>query len=275
VDKFSRSWDMIAQSFSVLRKDKKLVVFPILSGLSALAIAAAYFIPMSRVGILHPPARGEHLDPTVYAWFFLWYCTNYFVIILFNCALAACAQIRFSGGEPTLADGMAKAAAKFPNILLWAIVSATVGTILRIIEDRAESFGKIVSELLGVAWAAVTYLIVPVLVFEEESVFSSIKRSGQLLRKTWGEEIAGSFGFGLPFLVLSIPGILIAFAGMRFRPLWFAAAVLYFLMLAAAMSAVKGIFAVALYRYATQGEAPAGFSQVMLNGAFVDVSNRD
>jgi hypothetical protein len=46
-------------------------------------------------------------------------------------------------------------------------------------------------------------------------------------------------------------------------------------MLGAFMSAVKGIFAVALYRYATQGEAPAGFSKVNLNGAFVDISNRD
>lgn len=266
---------MIAQRFSVLRKDKKLVVFPILSGLSALAIAAAYFVPMSRAGILHQHARGEHLEPTTYAWIFLWYCTNYFVMILFNCALAACAQIRFSGGEPTLADGMAKAAAKFPNILVWAIVSATVGTILRITEDRAESFGKIVSELLGVAWAAVTYLMVPVLVFEQENVFSSIKRSGQLLRKTWGEELASSFGFGLPFLVLAIPGIMIAIVGIRYNPLAFAAAILYFLLLAAVMSAVKGIFAVALYRYATQGEAPSGFSPVMLNGAFVDVSNRD
>src|SRR5580704_11200743 len=90
---FSRTWDLIGQSFSVLRKDKKLVVFPLLSTLSALAIAAAYGIPLFRFGATRP---------AVYGWLFLWYCTNYFVIIFFNCALAACAQTRFSGGEPTL-----------------------------------------------------------------------------------------------------------------------------------------------------------------------------
>jgi hypothetical protein len=272
VNTFSRSWDMIAQSFSVLRKDKKLIVFPILSGLSALAVAAAYFIPLSRLGILRSYVEGEHVDPTTYAWIFLWYCTNYFVMILFNCALAACAQIRFSGGEPTLADGMGKAASKLPNILLWAIISSTVGTILRIIEERSEWLGKIVSALLGVAWALATYLIVPVLVFEDEDVFNSIKRSGQLLRKTWGEQITSGLGLGLPFLLLSIPGILIGFIGIHYHPLGLAAGVLYFLLLAAVMSAVKGIFAVALYRYATQGEAPAGFSPLILNGAFVDLS---
>ena len=168
---------------------------------------------------------------------------------------------------------MGQAAAKLPSILLWAVVASTVGLIIRIIEDRSEWLGKILSSLLGVAWAVATYLIVPVLVFEEDGVFGSIKRSSQLLRKTWGEQITAGIGFGLPFLLLSIPGILLVFMGRQFPPA-LALALFYFLLLAAFMSAVKGIFAVALYRYATQGEAPAGFSQVNLNGAFVDLSKR-
>jgi hypothetical protein len=264
---------MISQSFQVIRRDKKLVLFPILSGFSALVVAALYFIPLLQFGIVKRYTEGEHTDPTTYAWMFLWYCTNYFVIVFFSCALAACAQIRFSGGEPTLGAGMSQAAGKLPSIMLWAVVASTVGLIIRIIEDRSEWLGKILSSLLGVAWAVATYLIVPVLVFEQDGVFGSIKRSSQLLRKTWGEQITGNIGFGLPFLVLSIPGILVVFMGRQFPPA-LALGLLYFLLLAAFMSAVKGIFAVALYRYATQGEAPAGFSQVNLNGAFVDLSKR-
>jgi len=271
---FSRSWDLIWESFDVIRKDKKLIVFPILSGISVLLVAAAYFIPLFQLGLVRQYAEERHVEPTAYAWMFLWYCTNYFVIVFFSCALAACAQIRFSGGEPTLGAGMSQAAAKLPNIMIWAVVASTVGLIIRIIEDRSKEAGKIFASLVGVAWAVTTYLIVPVLVFEQAGVFGSIKRSCQLLRKTWGEQVGANIGFGLPFLVLSIPGILLIF-GAHHQPVALAIALFYFLMLGALMSAVKGIFAVALYRYATQGEAPAGFSKVNLNGAFVDLSDRD
>jgi hypothetical protein len=214
------------------------------------------------------------VDPSVYAWLFLWYCTNYFVMIFFNCALAACAQMRFSGDEPTLGAGMSRAAAKFPSILMWAVVASTVGVVLHAIEDRSRWLGRIVAALLGIAWAVATYLIVPVLVFEEHGVFGSIKRSGELLRKTWGQQIGAGFGFGLPWLLLAIPGIVLGVVAARLHPLGFIVVLPYFLLLTAVMSAVRGIFAVALYRYATEAEAPAGFSKVILNGAFVDLSKR-
>ena len=163
---------------------------------------------------------------------------------------------------------MSQAATKLPSIMLWAVVASTVGLIIRIIEDRSEVLGKILASLLGVAWAVTTYLMVPVLVFEDDGVFGSIKRSSQLLRKTWGEQLSGNVGFGLPFLALSVPGILMFMLG-RQQPVMLAVALLYFLLPGAFMSAVRGIFAVALYRYATNGETPAGFSKINLNGAFV------
>ena len=271
---FSRSWDLISESFQVIRKDKKLIVFPILSGLAVLVVAALYFVPLFQFGVFQQYKEAHHVEPSTYAWLFLWYCTNYFVIVFFSCALAACAQIRFSGGEPTLGAGLGQAAAKLPSIMLWAVVASTVGLIIRIIEDRSDWLGKLLSSLFGVAWAVATYLIVPVLVFEEAGVFGSIKRSSQLLRKTWGEQITGGLGFGLPFMVLAIPGVLLAMVG-RQQPALLALAVLYFLTLFALMSAVRGIFAVALYRYATNGEAPAGLSKVNLNGVFVAKASRE
>lgn len=266
----SRSWDMIGESFAVLRKDKQLVLFPILSGLSTLAVAAMYFLPLFRMGVLEQYEAYRTVDSTVYAWLFLWYCTNYFVIIFFNCALAACAQIRFSGGGPTLRAGMAQAAWKIPSILMWAVVASTVGMLLQAIEERSAWLGKIVSALFGIAWAMATYLIVPVLIFEEDGVFGSIQRSSALLRKTWGEQIVSGFGFGIPTLLLAIPGVILGLAGYRLHPLGFLVAAPYFLILSAVMSAVRGIFGVALYRYATEGEAPSGFSSGNFKGAFVD-----
>src|SRR5689334_19552268 len=127
MDTLSRSWDIIGESFAVLRKDKKLVLFPILSGLSTLAVAAMYFLPLFHMGVLEQYSAYRTTVPRVYAWLFLWYCTNYFVIIFFSCALAACAQIRFSGGYPTLGQGMSQAAWKSPSVRMWAVVASTVG----------------------------------------------------------------------------------------------------------------------------------------------------
>jgi hypothetical protein len=273
MDTFARSWDMIGESFSVLRKDKKLVLFPILSGLSTLAIAAMYFLPLFNMGVLEHYRAYRTVDPAVYAWLFLWYCTNYFVIIFFNCALAACAQIRFGGDEPTIREGMVQAGWKIPSILMWAVVASTVGMILHAIEERSSWLGKIVSATLGIAWAMATYLIVPVLIFEDDGVFGSIQRSSALLRETWGEQIVSGFSFALPSLLLAIPGILLGLAGFKLHPLGFLIAVPYFLLLSAVMGAVRGIFTVALYRYATGGEAPAGFTSGSFKEAFVNKSS--
>ncbi|MCU1334817.1 MAG: hypothetical protein JWO19_398 [Bryobacterales bacterium] len=271
----SRSWELIGESFAIIRKDKKLILFPILSGLAMLAIAAIYFVPLLALGVFKRYAQSHAVDPSFYAWLFLWYCTSYFVMIFFNCALAACAQIRFSGGEPTLGAGLGQAAAKLPSILMWAVVASTVGVILHVIADRSSWLGKIVSSLLGIAWAVATYLIVPVLVFEEDGVFRSLQRSSALLRKTWGEQIVSGFGFGVPWLLLAIPGILLGVIAARLHPLGVVVVVPYFLLLSAVMSAVRGIFAVALYRYATEGEAPPGFSRGNFKDAFIDKSERD
>jgi len=265
---------MIGESFAVLRKDKKLVLFPILSGLSTLAIAAMYFLPLFHMGVLEQYKAYRTVDSTVYAWLFLWYCTNYFVVIFFNCALAACAQIRFGGGEPTLGAGMAQAGWKIPSILMWAVVASTVGIVLQMIEERSSWLGKIVSGMLGVAWAMATYLMVPVLIFEDDGVFGSIQRSSSLLRETWGEQIVSGFGFGLPSLFLAIPGILLGMVGFKLHPLGFLIAVPYFLLLSAVMSAARGIFMVALYRYATAREVPPGFSMGNFKEAFVDKPNK-
>jgi hypothetical protein len=269
MNSFFRSWELMQQSFAVLRSDKQLVLFPILSGISAILVAAVYWVPMILMGV--GPAKGEPVNPAFYAWIFLWLATNYFVIVFFNCALAACAQVRFSGGTPSIAVGVSAASAKLPRILLWALVSATVGTVLRFVEDRSSLFGRIVSGLIGAAWAMATYLIVPVLVFENQDVFASVKRSAELLKQTWGARLGSGFGFALPFLVLSLPGALCVVLAVLVHPAFFAVAVLYFLVVTAVMSALKGIFAVALYRYATEGQAPAGFSGTVLNGAFVDL----
>ena len=254
------TWTLILQSFSVLRKDKRLVVFPILSVLCAIALTVPYVWVLTGAAPWHP--SGLHWSgPSVYLWLFLWYCTISFAMIFFNCALAACAQMRFSGGEPTIADGIRLAGRRVGSIFLWAVVTSTVGMIIRMIEERVGWIGRVIAALFGFGWSLATYLIVPVLVLEDHNVADSIRRSSKLLKTTWGEQLVVGLHFMWMILLLSIPGLIL---GVLAIPV----GILYFLALAAVMTAAQQVFVVALYRFAVIGQAPDGYSNEALGGYF-------
>lgn len=268
LSKFSRSWALIKQSFAVLAGDKRLLLFPVLSAVAAVVVSVSFAIPLWTSGAAQAMQQGQGTTMQ-YAVLFLFYVANYFVVVYFNCALVACANICLSGGHATLTDGLRAANQRLGRILLWAAVAATVGLILRVLEDRAQKLGKIVVWLLGTTWTLITYFIIPVLVFEDLDVIDSVKRSAQLFKQTWGEEFAGSFSFGLIWLVALLPGVALGVVGWSVHPLLGAALfVLYFLVLAAVAAALRSIFTVALYRYASQGQIPNGFSPELVQGAF-------
>jgi len=254
------TWNLILQSFAVLRRDKSLVVFPMLSALAAIVLTLPYFWVLTGDAPWHPSDL-RWSGPSTYLWIFLWYCSISFAMIFFNCALAACAQMLFSGAEPTIADGIRLAGRRAGSILLWAMITSTVGLIIRYIEDRVGWIGRLVAALFGAGWSLATYLIVPVLVLEDLEVVDSIRRSATLLKKTWGEQLVVGLHFMWMILLLAIPGVIL---GVLALPV----GILYFVALAAVMTAARQIFVVALYRFAVSGEAPDGYSKEALGGYF-------
>jgi hypothetical protein len=255
------SWDLMFRSFRVLRQDKQLVIFPILSAVATIAVSAPFALALF--------SSGEPREWTVntIALSLLWYFCANAAIIFFNCALAASARTYFAGGTPTLGQGISDAASRAPAILAWAMVMSTVGVFLRWVDDRAGLLGRIVIGLIGIAWNMATYLIVPVIVFEDLGVMESVRRSSELLRKTWGQQLIGGIAFFWFGLLFTIPGIVIGAIGMSgFWPL-IPVAVAYFIVMAAAFSAASQIFRVALYQYATTGQAPNGYTNDGLHGA--------
>jgi Family of unknown function (DUF6159) len=164
---------------------------------------------------------------------------------------------------------------QLPQILAWALVSATVGLILKIIENAHEKAGQFVSALLGTAWTVLTYFVVPVLVVEKLGPLDAIKRSMSILRKTWGEALVGNWGIGLFILLLMLPAILIFAVALGLFGVAPAAggaaivlAVLYLALASAAGSALHGIYLGALYQYAAFNRVPDGFERSTMEGAF-------
>lgn len=262
----NRSWTLFKQSFAILSEEPSLMVFPVLSFCSAVALFASFFVPLYRVGTLdairHHQATASDLLPV-----FAWYYFNTFVVIFFNSAMTACVNLRLSGEKPNIGDGFRIAFWHLHRIAGWALLSATVGLILNGIESRSRRAGKIAAALLGAGWTLITYMIVPVVIIENRSLFSSMKRSATLLKKTWGEQVTSGLGFGFLGVLLFLPGIMLGTAlGFVDKGAGVIIMAVYILMMWAVHASVTGIFRVALYRFAADGQAPAGFSAEALAG---------
>ena len=209
-ERFSRSWGLIKASAGVLAKDKELLVFPLLSAVCTLLVVAAFVLPAIGLGALD--GLGENgVSAGAYLLAFLFYLVQYFVIFFFNSALVGAAMIRLDGGDPTVRDGLRIAAGKALPILGYAAIAATVGMILRAVQERAGFLGRLVAGFLGVAWTLASFLVVPVLVSRDIGPVDAVKESAALLRKTWGENLIGQGGVGLVFFLVFAA---LVFAGM-------------------------------------------------------------
>jgi hypothetical protein len=272
MDKLYTSWELLKQSFQVLKSDKELMWLPVLSAISCILVTAVmvlgggvFFYP-SLKSAMAASGQWRPSPDVLFVALFVFYVVNYFVIVYFNTALVGAATIRLQGGDPTLEDGLRLAWKRKGIILQWALLAATVGVVLKMIEERSGLVGRIVVSLIGLAWTLASFLVVPILAFEEVGPVQALQRSAQLFRKTWGEQVVGSFSFGLIFFLLALPGILFPVIGQSVagEPGLLVGGVflaIYVVLLSVVSSATHGIFVAALYRYATTGDVAPGFRE--------------
>jgi hypothetical protein len=263
MSRISRSFELVKMCLGVLRLDKELLLFPVVSALALLVVSAAFAVPSFFAGLFSPGGQALTVAQVIVAFCFYFVC--YFVIIYFNSGLVGAALIRLRGGDPTLRDGFREASSHLPAIIGYAALSATVGLVLRLLRDRGGIVGAIGSAVAGVAWSLATFLAVPVLVVEGIGPVAAIKRSAQLLKKTWGEQIIGSAGIGLVFFLAGLVaaaagGVLVwlafsASAGLAIALIALTVAAILGLSLVGAT--LQGIYSAAVYDYAVTGE-PGG-----------------
>src|SRR5437870_7517899 len=137
------TWTLMLDSFRVLWRDKKLALFPVLSGLAVAAVSLPYLASLTGRGFSWPVLIAGYFSFT-------------FVMLFFNCALAYSAQMRFAGGEPTLSAGLRRAASRTGSILAWSLVASTVGLLLEWLEERVGWLGRIAMALVGFGWNMAT-----------------------------------------------------------------------------------------------------------------------
>jgi len=276
--RLSRSWSLVKASASVLRQDKELLVFPLVSLVSLIVVLAVFAVPTIALGILEGFHGGSRaLGPAHYVLAFLFYFSQYFVIFFFNSALVGAAMMRFDGKDPTVSDGLRIATARIGKIAGYALIAATVGLALRIIQERVGFLGKIVVAILGAGWSIATFLVVPVLVSRDIGPIDAVKESASLLRKTWGENLMGQAGiaaaFGLIFFLVIVAGVMLVIAAVATHSIAMIVVALVVTVLAVGITALiqaalSGIYEAALYRYAVNGAQTPGFDSGALKLAF-------
>ena len=265
--RIGRSFELVGQSYRVLMQDKELMILPLISGVLIIGVAASFFVGFD----LGPALKAE--DKTALSLpIFLMYVATYAIGIFFQAAVVAGATERIRGGDPTLASALGAAARRAFPILMWAVVAATVGMLLRAVQDRAGFIGKIVVGLIGAAWSIATFFVVPVIVLEEnQTIPEAVGQSLATLRRMWGETLVGNATLGVAAVcawitLIAVTGLL-AWAGIGVAALIIGGAGAIFL--AVLFSALEGVFVASLYAYATNGTAPPGFDRDLLGTAFV------
>jgi len=264
--KIARTMELAKASFGVLRADKELLLLPILSFLAGAIVAATFVIPTLLIV--------DQESPLTYVVAFVTYVALAYVTIFFNTALVAAADERLQGGNPTLGSALRGATQRAGRIFPWAVVSATVSVLLRALEERGGIIGRIAASLAGIAWSLVTFLVIPVLVIEDVPVRDAIRRSGELFKRTWGENVTAMVGFGLLGFLAILPAVAlvavaVASGSGTVAAISVAVAVVWMVGVAVVLSALSAIFQTALYRYAADGEAVGPFTPAIMGSAFV------
>jgi hypothetical protein len=277
-DRLERSWDLANACMGLLREDKSLLIFPLLSSIAMFLIVGSFAVP------LYPlvTAMSEHgyvrtLGSLTYVGLFIFYWIQFTIVTFFNTALVEVAMERLDGREATTGDGLRRAWARFPIILAYSAIAATIGTVLRLLAERVGFIGKIVVGMIGFVWVVATALVVPVLAAEDVGPIEAVRRSVELIRKSWGEDLIGNTGIGLAFgvvmAVVAFCGAMLFLAALSVHSTAFAGLVLVILVVtlcttALAQATLSGLYSAALYRYAA-GETKTGdIDPALLESAF-------
>ena len=278
-----RSWEFAKISYRILWDFKKLIVFPVISSAAAIVVTASFLLPLWGTGMLAKWTSADETSSSLSMWvtLFIFYFANYFVIVFFNSALTACALKVLSGQPPTIGDGLRMAASRTPQIFGWAVLSAFIGVALRAIENANEKAGQFIAAILGSAWTALTFFVVPVVVIEGLGPIEAFKRSLGILKSTWGEALVGNFSLGFLGLLVTLPALLIAgllgYAAVSAGSmvLMVAAIVLgvgLIALCAATSAAADVIFKAVLFNYATGKTLPESIDTTSLSDAFASRS---
>jgi hypothetical protein len=268
--RLSNGWNIAMNSFTVLKENRQLIIFPILSGISMVLVIGSFVVAaLAAAGWNVDNLQDTNPHNAVnYLILFLYYVVNYFIIVFFNMALVHCTHLYFMGEEVTIRKGLQFSMSRIGVIFSWALFAATVGTLLRLLQDNLGKIGKIIISLIGIAWSVTTFFVVPVIAYEKLGPLDAFKRSAALMKQKWGESLSAGFSFGLVQLVFFLGAAFVCFLiGLISPIIGIVLFVLSAFSILVVMSAARMIFVSAVY-HNINGDPIKHFNQQLADNLF-------
>jgi hypothetical protein len=268
VSRFKQGWELTKKSWALLRSNKELFRFPIYGGLAALAIVIAFVGPG-----LYLIDDGQRVIGGVLTAIGLY--GSSFVAVFFGVALAATADKVFHGEQVSIAYGFEVARSRTGAIAGWAALAALVGTLISLIQQSGSIGEAIIASLIGAAWSLITFLAVPVITFEGTGPWATLKRSSSLFKERWRGQVTGNLAIGgivslvgvLPAVALIAGGAYLWATGNGAGAVLVLLGVMLMVVSMLIIQAMRGVFGVALYRFAAEGTVTTGFTQADFESA--------
>ena len=265
--RISNTFNTIKLCFRVLKKDKELIFFPIMAAISVLALAFTMW-SMGLIDIQETQTQSSSLSDFIPE-IILLFAAN-FLIVLFNSALVSGALHRLRGGDPNVASAMNHALKHIHHIFIWSIIVTIVAILIAAIKGnrRGGFMRQLFGSMLQAGWTMMTFFVVPIIVAENMTPISAIKKSSGLFKKTWGDQVTANFGFGIiQILAIAVSGALGWFFGLLNPTLGIGIGVLFAAISVSVIYTLEGIYKAALYEFAL-GEKPLEFEQHDLSAAY-------
>ncbi|MCZ6545519.1 MAG: DUF6159 family protein [Chloroflexi bacterium] len=267
---FGNTWNITKISASVLRKDKELLLFPIMSGIFVLIVVGIAVAIGASIGTLDRLDAEAALTAGDIVLGVLAIVAAIFVINYFNAALMGAARHRLKGGDPNLRTGFAAVNKHLGAVFGWSVISAIIFILLTYLRGKTDSFiGRMMIGIVGAVWAYMTFFVVPILIVEGVGPIEAIKRSKGYFSRTWGEQLVSGFGFGIIRMIALLPAIIAAAILVPLSPIAAAIVVVPLAAIAfAVVNAMEGIFKMALYEHVAENVQPQFFDRALLEGAY-------
>ena len=270
----SNTIDLMKSCVRVLKKDKELILFPILAAFFVILFVWIIFtfVGLDISALTSNDNQTEEIP--IVPLLVLVFGAN-FIVVFFNSALVSAALDRLRGGDPNVRSGLSHASKHIHHIFIWSIIVTIMALIFAAIRASGRNRGavgqimtSIFASLLQAGWAMMTFFVVPIIVSENLSPFAAIKRSSGLFKQTWGNQVTANFGFGiLQILALLASGALGWFFGLLSANLGMIVGVLCATTSVSIIYTLEGIYKAALYEFA-MGEKPLEFEQQDLRTAY-------
>ena len=270
----SNTIELMKSCIRVLKKDKELILFPVLAAIFVILFVWIIFtfVGLDMSALTAEDNQSEEMP--VIPLLILLFGAN-FIVVFFNSALVSAALDRLRGGDPNIRSGLSHASKHIHHIFIWSIVVTIMALIFAAIRASARNRGavgqimtSIFASLLQAGWAMMTFFVVPIIVSENLSPFAAIKRSSGLFKQTWGNQVTANFGFGIfQILALLASAALGWFFGLMSANLGMIVGVLCATTSISIIYTLEGIYKAALYEFA-MGEKPLEFEQQDLRTAY-------